>query len=56
LTDEEALPPPQNNQHIKLPNFWPNSIISWFAMAEKQFNDELIRYYNVLLTALPEAL
>jgi hypothetical protein len=48
-----------NNQHIKLPLFWPNNIISWFAMAEGQFvlhgaNDKLIRYYNVL-TALPEA-
>ncbi|MFN9685584.1 MAG: hypothetical protein ACK583_10035, partial [Cyanobacteriota bacterium] len=52
-------PPPANNHHIKLPAFWPNNIISWFAMAEGQFvlrnvNDELIRYYNVL-TALPEA-
>ncbi len=50
-------PPPVNNHHIKLPAFWPNNIISCFAMAEGQFilrNDGLIRYYNVL-TALPEA-
>ncbi len=57
--DDVPPPPPANNQHIKLPSFWPNNIISWFAMAEGQFvlqgvNDELIRYYNVL-TALPEA-
>jgi hypothetical protein len=37
-------------QHIKLPLFWPNNIISLFAMAKGQFvlrntNDELIRYY-----------
>ncbi len=57
--DDVPPPPPVNNHHIKLPAFWPNNIISWFAMAEGQFvlrnmNDELIRYYNVL-TALPEA-
>jgi hypothetical protein len=57
--DDVPPPPPANNHHIKLPAFWPNNIISWFAMAEGQFvlrnvNDELIRYYNVL-TALPEA-
>ena len=53
------LPPNANNNYVKLPAFWPNNIISWFAMVEGQFalrgiNDELIRYYNVL-TALPEA-
>jgi hypothetical protein len=57
--DDVPPPPPANNHHINLPAFWPNNIISWFAMAEGQFvlrnvNDELIRYYNVL-TALPEA-
>jgi hypothetical protein len=57
--DDVPPPPPANNHHIKLPAFWPNNIISWFAMAEGQFvlrnvNDELIRHYNVL-TALPEA-
>jgi hypothetical protein len=57
--DAPPPPPPANNQHIKLPSFWPNNIISCFAMAEGQFvlrgiNDELICYYNVL-TALPEA-
>ncbi len=57
---ELPLPPPQaNKQHIKLPLFWPNNNISWFAMVEGQFvlqgvNDELIRYYYVL-TGLPEA-
>jgi hypothetical protein len=57
--DDLPPPPPVNNHHIKLPAFWPNNIISWFAMAEGQLvlrnvNDEHIRYYNVL-TALPEA-
>jgi hypothetical protein len=47
--DNVPPPPPANNHHIKLPAFWPNNIISWFAMAEGQFvlrnvNDELIRY------------
>jgi hypothetical protein len=51
--EDPKLPPPPplaNNQHIKLPLFWPNNNISWFAMVEGQFvlrgvNDELIRYY-----------
>ncbi len=45
-------PPPVNNHHIKLPAFWPNNIISWFAMAEGQF---VLRNVNNVLTALPEA-
>jgi hypothetical protein len=48
MEDAEPPPPPPaaNNQHIKLPSLWPINIISWFAMAERQFvlrgvNDEL---------------
>jgi hypothetical protein len=34
MADAEAPLWQVNNQHIKLPLFWPNNIISWFAMAE----------------------
>jgi hypothetical protein len=56
-------PPPANNQHIKLPSFGPINIISWFAMAERQFvlrgvNDELwthtVRQHHKVVAAVAE--
>jgi hypothetical protein len=43
MENDDVLPPsPANNRHIKLPPFWPINIISWFAMAKRQFiNAEL---------------